>query len=158
MEVFDLIQQIKSGDSTAFEKWMDIHSENIELLAIQYGYSREQAGKLTEETFRILHNDLENQADDKLLLHSLYKIALNRLEKNREATQSQDIIFRFEEDQQLHEEIIRLDEKKKVSFILSQFHGMKVQILRWLRVLRKKLFGYQLRKRIDRLVNKLADH
>ena len=126
MEVFDLIQQIKSGDSTAFEKWMDIHSKNIELLAIQYGYSREQAGKLTEETFRTLHNDLENQADDKLLLHSLYKIALNRLEKNREATQSQDIIFRFEEDQQLHDEIIHLDEKKKLPFILSQFHGMKV--------------------------------
>ena len=125
MEVFDLIQQIKSGDSTAFEKWMDIHSKNIELLAIQYGYSRDHARKLTEETFRTLHNDLENQADDKFLLHSLYKIALNGLEKNQQATQSGDIIFRFEEDQQLHEEIIRLDEKKKVSFILSQFHGMK---------------------------------
>ncbi len=124
MREIELIQQMMTGDTSAFDQWMDYHSDNLERFAIQCGCTRERAGKVTEETFRSFYTDLENVNDEERLRYDLYRIMLEKLVAFQETEPLQAAILSFEEDQQLHEKINRLEDNAKLSLILSQFHNM----------------------------------
>jgi len=124
VEEFELIQKVKAGEIKAFEKWMDIYSEAIERFAIQYGCSLKQAGEVAEETFRILRGQLDSMGDEDSLVYTLYSNALQILEYIQIATRPTETIFLFEEDQQLHNQIVQLELENKVPLILSVFHLM----------------------------------
>ncbi|WP_203249249.1 RNA polymerase sigma factor [Sporosarcina beigongshangi] len=108
-------------DIALFEEWMDLYAHQIERFAFQYGYSSEKAAQLTVETFRAIYNNEEKMVEGKL---SIYKIALDQLVHAQQSDSEEETILPFEEDQQLHEKINALEEKAKVSLILSRFHNM----------------------------------
>lgn len=124
MEESGGVEEAKNGDLAAFEKWMDLHSGNLERFAIQCGCTRESAGKVTEETFRTFFTDLGKLNDEERLRYDLYRMVLEMLVHIQRTEPLQESILSFEEDQQLHEKIMNLEEKAKLSLILSQFHGM----------------------------------
>ena len=124
MEESELIQQLKTGDLTLFNEWMGVHSPSIERFAIQYGCEREQAARVAEETFGDFYYNLENLTDGEQLVHSLCKVAIEKLKLIQPMKLAHENSFSFVEDEQLHEKIILLDEERKRAFILSQFHGM----------------------------------
>lgn len=124
MEELELIQQMKTGDLAAFEKWMRIYAPSIERLAIQYGCTPEQAAEVTEATFRTLLRDSKIADEEGRLLYYLYQVAIEKLTHIQLTEVTNKSIFSFEEDQQLYEKIIVLEKKKRIVFILSQFHGM----------------------------------
>jgi len=124
MEESEGIERVKNGVNAAFENWMDLHSDQIERFAIQFGCTRESAGKVTEETFRTFFTDLKNLDDEERLRYDLYRMVLEKLVHIQRTEPLRESSLSFEEDQQLHEKIINLEEKAKLSLILSQFHGM----------------------------------
>ena len=107
MEESEWIEKVKNGDLAAFEKWMDLHSGNLERFAIQCGCTREWAGKVTEETFRTFYADLANLNDEERLRYDLYRIVLEKLVHIQRTEPLQESILSFEEDQQLHEKIMQ---------------------------------------------------
>jgi len=122
VEEFELIQRVRAGEITAFEKWMDIYSEDIERFAIQYGCAAKQAADVTEETFRKLYNELEHFDNEESLVCMLYKKVLKSLAFVQQTDAPNETIFPFEEDQELHDKIVKIETIKKVPFILSHFH------------------------------------
>lgn len=124
IEEFDLIRQMKTGDSTLFKKWVAVHSPSIERFAIQYGCERDQAARVAEEVFGDFYNNLEKVMDGEQLVYSLYKAAIEKLKLIQPTKFAHKNSFPFEEDEQLHEKIILLDKEQKMAFILSQFHGL----------------------------------
>lgn len=124
VEEFELIQKVKAGEIKAFEKWMDPHSEAIERFAIQYGCSLKQAGEVAEQTFRSFRERLDSMGEEDSLVYTLYSNALQVLENIQIVNPSTETIFLFEEDQQLHNQIVQLEVGKKVPLILSAFHLM----------------------------------
>jgi len=120
----ELMQKVRAGDKDAFEKWMDIYSGDIERFAIQYGCVLEQAADIAEETFRTLHNELNTIGNEESLICTLYKNALKILAHAHPVAPCNEAIFRFQEDQELHNQIVQLETRKKIPFILSKFHKM----------------------------------
>ena len=124
MEEFDLIQKVRAGEIEAFEKWMDIYSVDIECFAVQYGCSLKQAGEVAEETFRNLHNQLDSLNNEESLVCALYINALTSVKHVQQADRTNEMIFPFEEDQELRDQIAQLGTAIKVPFILSRFHKL----------------------------------
>lgn len=124
MVEFELMQKVRAGEKDAFEKWMGIYSGDIERFAIQYGCASKQAADVAEETFRKLYNQLDSIGNEESLVSTLYKNALNSLAYVQFTDAPNESIFPFEEDQELHDQIVQLETGKKVPFILSQFHKL----------------------------------
>jgi len=118
------MQKVRAGEKDAFEKCMDIYSEDIERFAIQYGCTLQQAADVAEKTFRTLHNELDSLGIGDSLVCALYKNALKILVYAQPIDSPNEAIFRFKEDQELHDHIVQLEKRKKISFILSKFHEM----------------------------------
>ena len=112
---------MKAGEKNAFEKWMDIYSGDIERFVVQYGCSLKQAADVAEGTFRNLHNQLDSIGNEESLVCTLYKNALKSLAFVQQADPPNETIFPFEEDQELHDQIVKLETGIKVPFILSKF-------------------------------------
>ena len=83
-----------------------------------------QAADVAEETFRKLHNQLDSIGNEESLVCILYKNALKSLAYVQQADPPNETIFPFEEDQELHDQIVKLETENKVPFILSQFHKL----------------------------------
>ena len=124
MEEFELIQKVRAGERDAIEKWMDIYSRDIECFAVQYGCSFKQSGEAAEKTFRTLHNELDSIGNGESLVCALYKNALKSLAYAQQVDLPNEAIFPFKEDQELHNQIVQLETRKKTPFILSKFHKM----------------------------------
>src|SRR4051812_36188086 len=103
------MQKVRAGEKDALEKWMDIYSGDIERFAIQYGCVLIQAADVAEETFRSLHNQLDSIGSGESLVCALYKNALKILEYAQTVDSPNEAIFRFKEDQELHEQIVQLE-------------------------------------------------
>ena len=82
---------------------------DIERFAIQYGCALKQAADIAEETFRKLHNQLDSIGNEESLICTLYKNALNSLAYAQQTDPSNEAIFPFEEDQELHDRIVNLE-------------------------------------------------
>lgn len=124
VEESELMQKVRAGEKDAFEKWMDIYSGDIERFVIQYGCTLKQAADLAEETFRNLHSQLDSISNEESLVCTLYKKALKSLAFVQQTDAPNETIFPFEEDQELHDQIVNLEMGYKVPFILSQFHKL----------------------------------
>lgn len=124
VEESELMQKVRAGEKDAFEKWMDIYSGDIERFVIQYGCTLKQAADLAEETFRNLHSQLDSISNEESLVCTLYKKALKSLAFVQQTDAPNETIFPFEEDQELHDQIVNLVMGYKVPFILSQFHKL----------------------------------
>jgi len=118
----ELMQKVRAGEKDAFNKWMDIYSGDIERFAIQYGCTLKQAADVAEETFRNLHRQLDSISNEESLVCTLYKKALKSLAFVQQTDVPNETIFPFDEDQELHDQIVNLEMQYKVPFILSQFH------------------------------------
>lgn len=124
MEESANVQQLLDGNQTAFEKWMESHCASIELFAIQYGGTRQQAAEVAEETFWQIYSDLGNLNSEEGLKYNLYRVASEKLRNHRRLDQGEQPFIPFEEDRHLHKLILQLEGKAKLSFILSRFHKM----------------------------------
>lgn len=124
MKESELIQKVRAGEMDAFEKWMDIYSRDIEHFAIQYGCVLKQAADVAEETFRNLRNQLNSIDNGESLVCALYKNALKILAYAQQVASPNEVIFRFQEDQELHDKIVQLETTKKIPYILSKFHKL----------------------------------
>ncbi|KAA0944011.1 sigma-70 family RNA polymerase sigma factor [Sporosarcina sp. ANT_H38] len=124
MKEFELMQKVRAGEREAFEKWMDIYSGDIERFAVQFGCSLKQAGEVAEKTFRKLHIQLESFDNEASLVCALYKNVLNSLAFAQREIQENESILAFKEDQELHDQIVKLEMRIKVPFILSEFHKL----------------------------------
>lgn len=122
MTEFEWMKRLKVGEKDAFEKWMDIYSGDIERFAIQYGCASKQAADVAEETFRKLHNQLDTIGNEESLVCILYKNSLKSLIYVQQTDSQNEQLFPFEEDQELHNRIVKIETVKKVPFILSHFH------------------------------------
>ncbi|MBO0589637.1 hypothetical protein [Sporosarcina sp. E16_8] len=122
MTEFELVQKVRAGEREAFEKWMDIYSGDVERFAIQYGCAPKQAADVAEETFRKLHIQLDSIGNEESLVCMLYKHALKSLTYVQLTDAPNETLFTFEEDQELHDQIVNIETGKKVPFILSHFH------------------------------------
>ena len=103
--------------------WIDIHSSQIERFAFQYGLTLEMAYEVTLDTFVSIHNQFGNAVDVESILPAVYKLAIQKLVQTERLLSAVEGVFPFEEDAELHSQIVKLDEKYRLPFILSQFHS-----------------------------------
>lgn len=118
------VKKVKNGDLVAFAEWMDIYSCDIERFAFQYGYSPEQAGEVAEDTFREIVQLMKTHVNEDSVQHDLYKIAIKKFSSFELISPIPSGILAFEEDEQLHHQIVQLTSGEKLALILSQFHEM----------------------------------
>ena len=123
---FEVIEQARNGDFSMLEKWMDVHGQKIERFSFQYGLSLERAGNVAEETLRSFQDELEAITDDDQVLPLLYKIAIGKLSIQLLSPKIEEV-FLFDEDKELHSELVKLDEIYRVPLILKLFHGLTVE-------------------------------
>ena len=79
----NLLKIVIDGDREAFQEWMDLHIQTIERFAIQYGVTLHDAGKVAENVFRNLYNDLGRLTEERLEEKTLFKSALQKLSELR---------------------------------------------------------------------------
>ena len=111
-------------DFEALNKWMDIYSRKIERFAFQYGLSLEAAFQVTLDTFVSFNKAFENMDEVESILPSLYKFAIEKMMRIQSIDPLFDDVFPFKEDAELHSEIINMDKKFRLPFILSSFHEL----------------------------------
>ena len=113
-------EKVKNGDLVAFAEWMDIYSCDIERFAFQYGYSPEQAGEVAEDTFREIVQLMKTHVNEDSVQLDLYKIAIKKFSSFELISPIPSGILAFEEDEQLHHQIIQLTSGESLrSFFLS---------------------------------------
>ena len=112
---------VQTKDQKAFKDWMNVTIRKIERLAIQYGLSSKDAGLAAELVFRELYSRLEELVD-RMNETELYRNALNVLERFQ-TDSSEEQLFSFQEDNELHGRIRALPPEYRIPFILFQFHS-----------------------------------
>lgn len=143
---------MRDEDPTAFEKWMDHYCAKIELFAIQYGCTQQQAAEVTEETFRQMVAELENVTDEDGLKERFYRAVLENL-PSLQRTDPEEAISPFEEDREMHALILHLDREAKMSFILSRFHQMNEVEIAKIVGIPKEAVKEQITQAIDQLAS-----
>ncbi|WP_339254606.1 sigma-70 family RNA polymerase sigma factor [Sporosarcina sp. FSL W8-0480] len=146
MDESNLIVNAQNGDRAAFAQLMDIHYRTVEKFAYQCGVRIDDIPDVTQEVFIKLYRFL-HQFNQQRFTTWLYKITLNtardyyrkegretakeeRLKREGKPTGNQSAehqVLLFEEDQELHESILRLDEKYRIPLILFYFQDLSYQ-------------------------------
>lgn len=126
-----LRSKILTGDREAFKEWMEMHIQPIERLAIIYGLTPQDAGKMVETIFRDLYNDFGQLTEERLEENRLFKIALRNLE-GIQAEVSEVDVFPFQEDNELLARLIELPREERFVFILSQFNQKSIGDIAWI--------------------------
>ncbi len=126
MEKINLIQKNKSGDADAFSQWIDLHSPNIEKFAVQFGHDLQQAGLLTEKVFSRFQSAVENVSNENQALLELYQLATTVVQEIPIPLKTANV-FKFEEDNLLHNQITELTIENRIPFILTSFHHWSAQ-------------------------------
>ncbi|MGG0669356.1 RNA polymerase sigma factor [Sporosarcina koreensis] len=146
MEEADLIVRAQNGEREAFAQLMNMHYRTVEKFAYQCGVRLDDIPDVTQEVFIKLYRFLP-QFNQQRFTTWLYKITLNsardyyrkegretakeeRMKKsgNESAQQSAEHqVLLFEEDRELHEAIVRLDEKYRIPLILFYFQNLTYQ-------------------------------
>lgn len=104
------------------EKWIATYSKPIERFAFQNGCTPEQAALVAGEAFKGINED-----SDQPFIYALYKNVINVLANIERTVELPKGTFPFEEDAELHLEIIKLDEDYRVPLILNLFHKLEVE-------------------------------
>ncbi|WP_432360179.1 RNA polymerase sigma factor [Sporosarcina sp. UB5] len=166
MEKDSLERKVLAGDHEAFKQWMNIHIQNVERFAVQYGLTPQDAGKVAETVFRNLYNDLGQLTKEQLEENALFKSALQNL-KGFQVEASEVGLFPFEEDNQLLQRLIDLPNEARIAFILSRFNEKSIGDIAWitetlpehvddlLQNARAKLDGPDIEKRLEFLATSI---
>ena len=146
MEELKLIELAQQGDKKAYEKLMKLHYRTVEKFAYQCGVYVDDIPDVTQEVFIKLFRFL-HQFNRERFITWLYKITLNTArdyyrkerretdKKERLITDNQPIpahsaerkVLMFEEDQALHNAILKLDEKYRIPLILFYFQDLSYE-------------------------------
>lgn len=117
--------RVIDGDKEAFKEWMNLHIRPIELFAVQYGISQEEAGKVAETIFGNLYGKLGLLTEEHLEEVSLFKTAIQQL-KGKQLDVQQEGLFSFEEDNELQWRITNLPQETRLPLVLVKFHNKSV--------------------------------
>ncbi|GKV56909.1 RNA polymerase subunit sigma-24 [Sporosarcina sp. NCCP-2222] len=146
MDESELIAKAQAGDHAAYGELMSNYYRTVEKFAYQCGVRLDDIGDVTQEVFIKLYRFLP-QFNQQRFTTWLYKITLNatrdyyrkegREKEKREKIVSnrfdssepsaEDQVFLFEEDRELHEAMVRLDEKYRIPLILFYFQDVSYQ-------------------------------
>lgn len=146
MDEIELITKAQNGDTTAYGELMNLHYRTVEKFAYQCGVRLDDVPDVTQEVFIKLYRFLHQFKQDRFTTW-LYKITLNtardyyRKESREKVKQEKTIEFAqhdvhgspeikvllFEEDRELHEAILKLDEKYRMPLILYYFQDLSYQ-------------------------------
>lgn len=126
-----LQSKVLAGDREAFKEWMGLHILAIERLAVQYGLTPQDAGKVAETVFRDLYNDLGQLKEELLEENALLHSALQLLQ-GLEVHVSEIGFFPFEEDNELHSHLIDIPIEERIAFILSSLHEKSLADIGWI--------------------------
>jgi len=102
---------------------MNTQVKRIELLALQFGCNTIQIQQVTQATFRKLHSQITEVKNEQQLCLRMYQIAFDTMKKLEQSAE-EETRLQFEEDQQLHNRINRLNGDEKIIFLLTYFHDM----------------------------------
>ena len=143
MNEIQLITKAQQGDKKAYGDLMKLHYRTVEKFAFQCGVRLDDVPDVTQEVFIKLYRFLHHFKQDRFTTW-LYKITLNTTKdyyrkESRERDKQQKImtygehiesnsaeisVFMLEEDKELHEAIIKLDEKYRMPLILFYFQDL----------------------------------
>lgn len=126
-----LEKSVLQGDREAFKEWMELYIRAIERLAVQYGMRPQDAGKLAESIFGNLYNELGQLIEEQLEEKALFKTSLQSM-KELQVQTSEMGLFPFEEDNELHAQLIDLPIEERIAFILSNLHGKSNEDIAWI--------------------------
>ncbi|QTD42682.1 RNA polymerase sigma factor [Sporosarcina sp. Te-1] len=146
MDESELIAKAQEGDQAAYGELMTKYYRTVEKFAFQCGVRLDDIGDVTQEVFIKLYRFLP-QFNQQRFTTWLYKITLNatrdyyrkegreKLKRERfvinrfdsSEPSAEDQVFLFEEDRELHEAMIRLDEKYRIPLILFYFQDISYQ-------------------------------
>lgn len=114
----ELFEEIKRKEEEAKRQWIQRYGEDIARLAFQYGVPTNHANEIATKTFQQLFKELSDIESENELWQRMYEIAIQKFNQYEQTTINE---FTFEEDAQLHKEIIQLSHMTKLAFILSTF-------------------------------------
>ena len=146
MEETELIAKAQAGDQAAYGELMSLYYRTVEKFAYQCGVRLDDIGDVTQEVFIKLYRFLP-QFNQQRFTTWLYKITLNAArdyyrkegrEKDRQdkitvnqlatsGPSAEDQVFLFEEDRELHDSILRLEEKYRIPLVLFYFQDISYQ-------------------------------
>jgi len=146
MDEIELITKAQLGDKAAYGELMNLHYRTVEKFAYQCGVRLDDVPDVTQEVFIKLYRFLHQFKQDRFTTW-LYKVTLNtardyyRKESRERDKQEKTIgnypvtmensaesqVLLFEENQELHHTILKLDEKYRIPLILFYFQDLSYQ-------------------------------
>lgn len=146
MDEIGLIAKAQLGDKAAYGELMNLHYRTVEKFAYQCGVRLDDVPDVTQEVFIKLYRFLHQFKQDRFTTW-LYKVTLNTArdyyrKESRERDKQEKIIgashsegqnstesqiLLFEEDQELHDAILKLEEKYRIPLILFYFQDLSYQ-------------------------------
>lgn len=146
MNELELITKAQQGDNAAYGELMNLHYRTVEKFAYQCGVRLDDVPDVTQEVFIKLYRFLHQFKQDRFTTW-LYKVTLNtardyyRKESRERDKQGKTIandqykvqnsaewqVLLFEEDRELHNAILKLDEKYRIPLILFFFQDLSYQ-------------------------------
>lgn len=156
----ELFEEIKRKEKEAQRQWIQRYGEDIARLAFQYGVTTNDANEIATKTFQQLFKELSTIESEHELWQRMYEIAIQKFNHYDRTTVNE---FRFEEDEQLHKEIIQLPHMEKLAFLFTTFtkmdpakaatllSGTTEEVMHKHQAARKQLSDHQLDKRLELL-------
>ena len=146
MEELALIERAQRGDKKAYGALMEQHYRTVEKFAYQCGVHIDDIPDVTQEVFIKIYRFL-HQFNREQFTTWLYKITLNtardyyrkeqrETDKEKKLTtyrkqmpthSAEMIVLVFEEDQELHAAILKLDEKYRIPLVLFYFQDLSYE-------------------------------
>ncbi|KAA0944013.1 RNA polymerase sigma factor [Sporosarcina sp. ANT_H38] len=146
MDEMELIIKAQQGDKVAYGELMNLRYRTVEKFAYQCGVHLDDIPDVTQEVFIKLYRFLHQFKQDRFTTW-LYKVTLNTArdyyrkehrerEKKAKANgtnlypaqnSAETQILLFEEDLELHNAILKLDEKYRIPLILFYFQDLSYQ-------------------------------
>lgn len=120
----ELLEGIKRNEKDAQRQWLHRYGEEVARFAFQYGVTTKDANEIATETFQQLFKDLTTITNEDELWNCMYEILIRKLQRAEHTTVNE---FTFEEDEQLHKEIIQLPHIEKLVFLLTTFSNIGIE-------------------------------
>ncbi|MBT2571981.1 hypothetical protein [Planococcus sp. ISL-110] len=124
----DLYGQAQKGDKSAFYKWAEEIQPDTGRFAYQLGVSIEKLPYFQQLSLRRLHKQLEHFAPEEAKCQ-LYKLMIQQAEANNPPLENlgDQAVFGFQEDQELHAELQKLEMDQRIPLALFYFHEIPLK-------------------------------
>lgn len=119
----DLYKRAQTGEESAFYSWIHPRQANMGRFAYQLGISIEELPEFQLLCMQQLHKQLEHLAP-KQAEFQLFTIVIQWVSEKSKPSASQENldVLGFQEDQQLHTELQKLDLEQQIPLVLFYFH------------------------------------